>query len=81
MASIDDVAGLRMVFVAVGALDQERPAVDLDQAILDADVAEPDFEPRGFEGLAIRSAQGDIEVIQVGVSAVQESTPGRFSAK
>ena len=61
---VHDVAGLRMVFVAVGALDEDGFPVDFDQAVFDADVPETDLEAGGLEDLAVGIEELDGDLVQ-----------------
>ena len=63
---VHHVASLRMVLVPVGAFDEDGPAVDLHQAVFDADVAEADLEAGGLQRALFAVEEGDGDVVQVG---------------
>ena len=60
-----DASGIGVGVVAIGALDEDRLAIDLEQSVLDPDVSETDIEAGHLGELPVDEAL-DLELVEIG---------------
>ena len=60
-----DASGIGVGVVAIGALDEDRLAINLEQSVLDPDVAETDVEAGHLGELPVDEAL-DLELVEIG---------------
>ena len=60
-----DASGIGVGVVAIGTLDEDRLAINLEQSVLDLDVAETDIEAGHLGELPVDEAL-DLELVEIG---------------